>query len=405
MRLLIVSQYFWPENFRINDLASEFANRGHQVTVLTGLPNYPLGRVFDSFIASPSSFSKFLDVDVVRVPMLSRGIGGARLLLNYVSFFVSACVLGPWLLRGRRFDVVLTYQVSPVTVGLPGAFLAWVKGCPMAMWVLDLWPDTLKAIGVVKSDFLLDLVGQLVSFIFRRCDLIFAQSQTFIPKIRKLSGSFIPVMYFPSWAEDVFVERASIAAPEIPVVPGVFSLMFAGNVGEAQDFQCILGAASLLRERADIRFLIIGDGRMFDWVKERVLQLGLGPTVLLFGRYPVERMPEFFLHADAMLVTLADREIFANTIPGKIQSYLAFGKPIVAAINGEGAEVIRNSRSGIACPAGNEVGLASAISEMVALSSDERLAMGRNGFEFSQREFSRHRLLSLAEERLVGLFS
>ena len=203
MRLLIVSQYFWPENFRINDLANEFAHRGHEVTVLTGVPNYPSGKVCKEFLDNSVAFSNLGNIKIIRVPLIPRGRGAVRLLLNYLSFAFNACVLGPWRLGGQKFDVVLTCQLSPVTVGLPGAFLAWIKHAPMAMWVLDLWPDTLKAIGVIKSPRLLTGVGKLVSFIYKRCDLIFAQSQSFIPKIKKSTGINTPVIYFPSWAEEI----------------------------------------------------------------------------------------------------------------------------------------------------------------------------------------------------------
>ncbi len=275
MRLLIVSQYFWPENFRINDLANELGHRGHEVTVLTGLPNYPSGSVFTEFLENPTAFSTFQNIKIIRVPLIPRGRGSVRLLLNYLSFSITACLLGPWRLRGQKFDVVLTCQLSPVTVGLPGAFLAWIKKAPMAMWVLDLWPDTLKAIGVVKSPQLLSGVGKLVSFIYRRCDLILAQSQSFLPKIKQSAGESMPVVYFPSWAEDVFNSDTIIPAPEVPERAGSFSVMFAGNVGEAQDFECILSAATLLKQHTHIRWLIVGDGRMSAWVAEQIALRGL----------------------------------------------------------------------------------------------------------------------------------
>lgn len=404
MRLLIVSQYFWPENFRINDLASELVNRGHDVTVLTGLPNYPSGQIFKEFVAAPNTFDRYKGVQIVRVPLLARGNDAVRLLLNYLSFFVAACVLGPWKLRGQDFDVVLTYQVSPVTVGFAGALLAWIKRAPMAMWVLDLWPDTLKAIGVVKSKKLLGYVGKLVSFIYRRCDLILAQSQSFIPKIKDLSGYVIPVVYFPSWAEDVFKVGLIEPAIEVPVKVGAFNVMFAGNVGEAQDFACILSAASMLKGHANIRWLIVGNGRMSGWVESQIKLRELHDSVLLLGRYPVERMPEFFEHADAMLVTLADQEIFSMTIPGKIQSYLAMGKPIIAALNGEGAEVIRNAGAGITCPAGSSERLAEAVLKLSQLTAGELQAMGENGLEFSKREFDRQLIVGMAEKHLSGLY-
>lgn len=403
MNILIVSQYFWPENFRINDLASELVKRGHEVTVLTGFPNYPNGYVFTEFLENSSAFSKFENVRIVRVPLVPRGTGSVHLFLNYLSFAINACVLGAWRLRGQKFDVVLTCQLSPVTVGLSGAFLAWVKNVPMAMWVLDLWPDTLKAIGVVKSPKLLAVVSKLVSFIYRRCDLILAQSQSFIPKIKELAKGNSSVVYFPSWAEDVFKSNNIVPAPEVPHMDGGFNVMFAGNVGEAQDFECILSAATLLKKLTHIRWLIVGDGRMSAWVASQIALRGLDDHVLLLGRYPVERMPDFFAKADAMLVTLADQEIFAMTIPGKLQSYMAAGMPVIAALNGEGADVIRLAKAGFTCPAGNAVELAASVHKMAELPKSERDAMGKNGLEFSQHAFDRRMLVDMAEKHLSGL--
>lgn len=403
MRFLIVSQYFWPENFRINDLASELISRGHEVTVLTGLPNYPSGQIFEEYLADTEKFSNYKDVRILRVPLLPRGKSALRLLLNYLSFSIAACVLGPWKLRDQKFDVVLTCQLSPVTVGLPGAFLAWLKNAPMIMWVLDLWPDTLKAIGVVKSSRLLAYVGLLVGFIYKRCDLILAQSRSFIPKIQSLAGPRIPVEYFPSWAEDVFQTEALTPAPEVPVKDGVFNVMFAGNVGEAQDFECILSAATLLKGHSNIRWLVVGDGRMSAWVQAEIELRDLAACVLLLGRYPVERMPEFFLQADAMLVTLADQEIFSMTIPGKLQSYLAAGMPIIAALNGEGADVVNSANAGFTCVSGHAEGLAEIVLKMAALPSSERQVMGKNGLEYSKREFDRRMVVDMAEKYCSGL--
>ena len=273
----------------------------------------------------------------------------------------------------------------------------------MVMWVLDLWPDTLKAIGVIKSPRLLAYIGKFVGFIYRRCDLIWAQSRSFIPKIQSLAGPDIPVVYFPSWAEDLFGLEARTAASEVPAKDGGFNIMFAGNIGEAQDFECILSAATMLKEYSNIRWLIVGDGRMSSWVQAEIEQRGLVSSVFMLGRHSVERMPEFFLHADAMLLTLADREIFSLTIPGKLQSYLAAGKPIIAALNGEGADVIRAANAGYTCSAGNAVGLAEIVIKMSELPASERLVMGKNGLEFSKREFDRRMVVDMAEKYISRL--
>jgi colanic acid biosynthesis glycosyl transferase WcaI len=405
MRLLIVTQYFWPENFRINDLALELANRGHDVTVLTSVPNYPEGSIFVGYASNPNLFANYLGIEILRVPIILRGQGGLRLLLNYLSFTLMASFLGPWKLRGHKFDAVLTCQLSPVTVGLPGALLARLKKAPMAMWVLDLWPDTLKAIGVVKSEKLLKLVGLLTSFIYRRCDLILAQSKSFVPKIEAAASFSVPVVYFPSWAETIFNKKTITPAVEVPIRSGAFNVMFAGNVGEAQDFACILSAAVFLKAHKHIRWLIVGDGRMSTWVHSEIEAQGLSECVSMLGRYPVERMPEFFLHADAMLVTLADKEIFAMTIPGKLQSYLAAGMPVIAALNGEGAELVQHANAGLVCPAGDARALATCVMQMSGMSVKERQAMGQRGLELSKSEFDREEIVGMAEKHLLGLLA
>lgn len=397
MRLLVVSQYFWPENFRINDLVAEMVRRGHQVTVLTGLPNYPDGQVFQQFRAAPDRYSQYEGASVIRVPLMPRGQGGLRLMLNYLSFALSASVAGLWKLRRRQFDVIFAYEPSPVTVGLPAALMRAVKRAPLAFWVLDLWPETLQAIGVVRSRAILRAVGNLVSFIYRRCDLILAQSNSFIPQIRKYAGDNSRVAYFPSWAESVFDMQRALAADEVPLKPGSFNVMFAGNIGDAQDFPAILAAAEKLKSNVHIRWLIVGDGRMAGWVAEEIKRRDLQDCVLMLGRHPVERMPSFFKHADALLVSLKDAPIFSMTIPGKLQSYFAAGIPVVAMLNGEGAEVVKNSRSGLTCSAGDHDGLAAAVLELSEMTGEERETMGRNGLDVSVHEFDRGTLIDRLE--------
>jgi glycosyltransferase involved in cell wall biosynthesis len=403
MRLLVVSQYFWPENFRINDLVAELVRRGHQVTVLTGLPNYPEGKVFQQYRDDPGRYSHYEGAEVVRVPLMPRGQGGLRLVLNYLTFAFSASSIGLWKLRGRRFDAIFAYEPSPITVGLPAALMRSVKRAPLAFWVLDLWPETLQAIGVVRSSLLLRAVGKLVAFIYARCDLILAQSQSFIPQIKQYAGEARRVAYFPSWAEAIFDRQEVVPAREVPLRDDSFNVMFAGNVGDAQDFPAILAAAESLKSHAHIRWLIVGDGRMARWVADEIKKRRLQDCVLMLGRYPVERMPSFFKHANALLVSLKDEPIFAMTIPGKLQSYLASGIPVVAMLNGEGADIVVRSRSGLTCAAGDHVGLAAAVLKLSQMTNEERGAMGRNGLDISAREFGRDGLLDQLEAWLRQL--
>ena len=397
MRILIVSQYFWPENFRINDLTQELVQRGHSVTVLTGIPNYPAGAVFEEYRKNPEVFEYYSGARVFRVPMLARGNGDVRLFLNYLSFVIGACLYGPWRLRGQQADVIFVFEPSPVTVGLPAILLGRIKRAPVVFWVLDLWPETLAAIGVVRSPMVLGWVGHLVRFIYERCTLVLGQSRSFLPKIANYCDDPSKVRYFPSWAEEVFNKPDLVPAPEVPVQQHVFNVLFAGNIGEAQDLPAVLVAAESLRDNTAIRWLIVGDGRRSVWLHEEVARRGLQRNVLLLGRFPVERMPSFYAHANALLVSLKKDPVFSLTIPGKVQSYLMAGVPILGMLDGEGAQVITDSNAGLVCAAGNSEGLASAVLEMFAMSVDQRKQLGVNGRDYAQKEFGRGLLMDQLE--------
>lgn len=401
MKILVVSQYFWPENFRINDLVKEWVTRGHEVTVLTGKPNYPDGQVFPEFAREPERFSHYEGARVHRVPMLARSQGAMRLMLNYLSFVIGGCLWGPWLLRDLRADVIFVYEPSPITVGIPAVLLGRIKRAPVVMWVLDLWPETLAAVGAVRSPVLLRMVGHLVSFIYNRCALVLGQSRAFIDSISHYCLDRSKVRYFPSWAESLFLQADGARAPEVPAAADTFSILFAGNIGEAQDFPAILDAAELLRHNERVRWLIVGDGRRSEWVKREILRRQLNAQVLLLGRFSIERMPSFFAHADAFLVSLKPDPIFSLTIPGKVQSYLLAGKPILGMLDGEGAGAIEAAGAGLVCPAGDSQGLVNAIERMVGMSPSERLAMGSRGRQYAEREFDRNRLM----DRLLAFFS
>lgn len=394
MRILVVSQYFWPENFRINDLVTEWCQRGHDVTVLTGYPNYPSGEVFPEFRENPEKYARYGGAKVVRVPLRPRGNGAVRLLVNYASFALSASFFGAWRLRGEAYDVIFVFEPSPITVGLPAALLRRLKQAPLAFWVLDLWPETLEAVGVVRSPQILKMVGRLVSFIYNRCDLVLAQSRSFIPAIRKYCRPQVRVEYFPSWSDSTFDFSSVKPAGEVPAGGLFFNVMFAGNIGDAQDFPAILDAAEILRDEKRIRWLVVGDGRAVDWVRSEVAKRGLTDCFFMLGQYPVERMPSFYIHADALLVSLKDTPIFAMTIPGKLQSYLASGIPVLAMLNGEGAEIVRQSGSGLSCSAGDGKALATAVLKLAAMPKEELSAMGLCGLALSRTEFDRETLIS-----------
>ena len=399
MRILVLTQYFWPENFRINDLVLELRDRGHDVTVMTGVPNYPSGRVFEDFARNPEHYSDFNGVPVIRIPLRPRGQGSLRLLINYFSFVASGFTFGMWKLRKREFDAIFVFMISPITAVLPAILQRWLKRAPLFVWILDLWPETLSAIGVVKSPKLLSLVGRLVSFIYKRTDCILVQSRSFASNVRKYAGPHARVEYFPGWAEPVFSQDLSTVepAPELAAYGDKFKVLFAGNVGEAQDFPAIIEAAQALTDRPDIVILVLGDGRARPWVEAEIMRRGLNGQLVLLGRHPLERMPSFFRSSDALLVTLKSDPIFAMTIPGKVQSYLAAGVPLLGMLNGEGAAVIEEAGAGLVCSAGDGKALAVRIRMLADSSISERQTMGLNAQNYCRREFDRATLVSNLE--------
>jgi colanic acid biosynthesis glycosyl transferase WcaI len=399
LRVLIVSQYFWPESFRINDLATGLVERGYGVTVLTGLPNYPGGRFFEGYGTLGPRRERFGEVEVVRVPLVARGNGsGPRLAVNYGSFALAASVVAPLRVRGD-FDVILVYEPSPITVGLPALVLKLTKRAPVLFWVQDLWPESLSATGAVRSRWVLAAVEWLVRLIYRRSDRILVQSEAFVPSVERLAGSGDRIRYFPNTAEAFYrpVAEDTPLPAGVGSLPEGFRVMLAGNIGAAQDFGTVLSAAERLRHRADLHWLVVGDGRMRAWVQEEVARRGLTGAVHLLGQQPPEAMPAFFARADVLLATLRRDPIFASTIPSKVQSYMACARPIVAGLDGEGARVVEESGAGFAAPAADPESLAAAVDRMISLSPEARRAMGERGRKYFQEHFEREMLLDRLE--------
>lgn len=403
MRILIVSQYFWPENFRVNDLAAELQRRGHSVTILAGLPNYPEGVLNPRYACDPADYATYEGVRIVRVWQVLRGHSRMQLAFNYASYVISACTVGAWRLRGQRFNLVLAYQLSPSTIGLVGVFYKWLKSARLVMWVFDLWPETLQAMGALKSGVGLKAVNRMMRFVYDRCDRVMAQSRSMTSIIAGRCRDTDKVMYLPIWAEAAFDSRGVRPADEVPFEPDKLNVMFAGNIGEAQDFPAILRAADLLRDEVRVRWLIVGDGSQAAWVNGEVARLGLSDRFLMLGRYPLGRMPSFFAHASALLVSLQAQPNFGIVVPGKLQSYLAAGVPVLAMLDGEGAGLIKESGAGFAVKAGDSAALAHAIRAMARLDSNELKLMGDRGRELAVAEFNRGRLVTRLEQVFATL--
>ncbi len=396
MKLLVVSQYFWPESFRVNDLVADLVARGHEVTVLTGQPNYPSGNRFQGYGRFSPRTENYKGAKVFRVPLVRRGSAGKiRLALNYLSFVIFG-TLGVWLRLHGSFDAIFVFEVSPITVGIPAVFASHKFKAPILFWVLDLWPESLTAAGGVRSPGILKMVDRMVKWIYSNCSRILVASRAFIPEVESHGVPSSNILYFPGWGESLFQPLKEADLTKLPALPNGFRILFAGNIGEAQDFPTILRAAALLRDQTDIQWLILGDGRMAEWAREEARKQKL-LNVHFLGLHPLESMPHFYAAADALLLPLKQEKIFALTVPGKLQSYMACAKPILAILDGEGTRIVREAKAGLTSPAGDSGSLAAQIKHMASLSESERKEMGLNGRKYYETHFDRNRLFDQLE--------
>lgn len=389
MRLLIVSQYFWPETFIINDLARTLAQQGHELVVVTGKPNYPDGIIYKGYQCSGAQSERFFDaIEVIRVPLWPRGKGRASdLILNYLSFVMSGLVYFPWLLRKREFDTILVFAPSPITQVIPAILLKWLKKAPLALWVQDLWPESLAATGFIRHSILLKMVGYLVRGLYACCDTLLVQSQAFVEPVARYARREKIIYYPNSMGLQAAVAPVDRIPPELSgALDQHFSVVFAGNLGHAQTVETILEAAIQLKHDPEICLVLVGSGSRLAWLQEQKQEHQLD-NLLLPGRFPMEAMPQIFERADALLVSLRDEEVFAQTVPSKIQAYLAAGRPIIASLRGEGARVVMEAGAGRVCKPNDPAALTALIYAVKALPTAELQAMGRAGKAYFHEHF------------------
>jgi len=399
LKILIVTQYFWPENFKINDLCEGLVERGHEVTVYTGLPNYPDGEFFKGYSFFKGPFREhYGKIKIIRCPLIPRGKNKSlRLLFNYLSFCIWATMLAPFLVRGK-VDKIFIFEPSPITVAVPAIVLKYLKRAPIFFWVQDLWPESLVATNTIKNKNVLDLVSSFVKILYKHSDKILVTSRGFIPRVKALGGKDHQIIYFPQWAEKIFLKDPDQSFNDKRIPSEGFKIMFAGNIGSSQDFETLVKAASLLKDQSNIYFLILGDGLMRKWAEDEVKKIGIDENFIFLGKKPLETMPDYYAKADVMLMSLSGSDLFSITIPAKLQPYLASTKPILASMNGEGAQIVVDAKAGFACSAGNPELLAKTIKEMSQLSKEVLNQMGQNALKCYQEQFDREKLISFLED-------
>ncbi|NQX55199.1 glycosyltransferase family 4 protein [Pedobacter panaciterrae] len=397
MKILIVTQYFWPENFRINDLALALIERGHDVEVLTGKPNYPQGKFYDSY----SFFSKGLEiwngVKIHRSPLIPRGnSGGLRLMLNYLSFAFFSIIRSFSI--GGDFDKILVYEPSPITVGIPAIFMKRRKKANIYFWVQDLWPQSVSAAGGITNKYIIKLLDKITQWIYKASDKVLIQSEAFREIINKQGVEDKKILFYPNSVESIF-QVTSPKTEFLSLMPKGFNIMFAGNIGESQDFETIIEAAKIVKSvNPEIKWVILGDGRKKSYVEDKIKEFGLEGNLYLLGSFPVNQMPYFYACADCLLVSLKRDYIFSLTIPSKIQSYLACGKPILASLDGEGGRIITEAKAGLVVESENPTELATRAIDFYNMSKTDIDQMGVNARNYFDVNFERELLVDRLEQ-------
>lgn len=434
-RILVISPHFYPENFKCNDVAFELARRGHEVTVLSDIPNYPSGKYFKGYGVFKRRKEVVNGVMIYRTLMIPRGDGSGKMLaLNYMSFALTAslralrwCMSRLWH-KSKRFDVVLVHETSPVTVGIPAVIIRMLqRKSRLLFWVLDLWPESMQVAGGINNKTVLGVFDGITKWIYRNSDKILMSSKGFRDSICEKGDFEHKLEYFPNWAEDALTSGSDYQLPEciaeIKAKNG-FIVMFTGNIGEAQDFDNTLEAMRKVAEMkyheksdplheqqneeysnfsslmTNIHLVLVGDGRKRPWVEEYVKEHHLEDTVHWVGRHPLEAMGKFFSQADVLYFALKDSLIFNLTCPAKLQAYMSAGKPLLAMINGEGRNIVSEAGCGLSVAAGDSDALAQTIVKMANMPENMLQDMGQKGKEYCKENFSFQKNM----EKLESLF-
>lgn len=314
MHILIISQYFWPEPFRISEIVKSLSDEGMDVTVITGKPNYPAGVIYPGYKLWGISEENFGAARVVRVPIYPRGDKNSlSLITNYISFIISATLVAPFKLRSTKVDLVFVYGLSPILQAIPALFLKLIKSVPLILYLQDLWPQSLSATGYIKNRFIINIVGFIVRLIYKNTDLVLLSSRPFDSHVKRISPK-TKTAYLPNSVNKKFLDPASAEIYELSLLDRGFNIVFAGNIGKAQSMHTIIDAAERLDGYIDIKFVIIGDGSVSRLMREEIISRKMH-NIHLVGRYPTEAMPYLLSKASALLVTLADYPIFSATVP------------------------------------------------------------------------------------------
>ncbi len=377
MKIAVVYQHYYPEEFRITPICEELVKRGHEVTVYTGLPNYPHGNVPKKYRCFKNRHEVHNGVNIIRSFEIGRKKGKLGLALNYVSYMISSV----WrsLFVKCDFDIIFAYSTSPILMSLPALTLKRRSNKKIHMYLMDIWPACLAAMNVKKTSLLYRFMGRVSKFVYSNCDTISYSSKSFKKYMKDVHDIELQDKYYlPQFADEIFEGE--------PTKLNENCFVFAGNIGHMQSVDTIVKAADILRDKP-IKWIILGDGSEFENIKALVNKLKLQDKIQLPGRRPLEEMPKYYSMASAMLLTMRDDELVSYTVPAKLQGYYAFAKPVIAAINGESRDTIEESGGGIAVQADDPKALAGAIERFISLSEIDKLKMAQNAKAYYKQNY------------------
>jgi len=392
--ILVIAQYFYPEQFRINDICTEWVKRGYKVTVITGIPNYPQGKYYKGYGLFKKREETYNGVNIIRIPLIPRGKNSIMLALNYLSFVVSGLF---WKIFTRiKADYVFVFEVSPMTQALPGVWYAKKRKIPCYLYVQDLWPENIEIVTGITNKNIIGAIGKMVDYIYVNCSKIFTTSNSFVKSIAERGVPIEKIEYWPQYAEDFYKPLEKTRVQEIPN-DDVFNIVFAGNIGNAQGLDILPKVARLLKEKElkkNIRFNIIGDGRYKEVLVGLVNTSNVSDMFNFIEKQPAIRIPEFMASNNAAFLCLTESPLFAMTIPAKLQSYMACGIPIIASADGEADSIISEANAGICSPAGDAQRLSEIIIELSNKSQEQLNQLGANARKYYNDNFNKYELLN-----------
>lgn len=393
--ILVISQYFYPEQFRINDICTEWVKRGYKVTVITGIPNYPQGKYYEGYGLFKSRRESYNGVEIIRIPLVARGSNSITLILNYLSFVATGFI---WKSTTNiKADFVFIYEVSPMTQALPGVWYAMKRKIPCYLYVQDLWPENVAIITGTTNKWVLSSIGKMVDYIYSNCTKILTTSKSFVKSIENRGVSTEKIMFWPQYAED-FYKPMKQSESVIEETKKVFKVIFTGNIGNAQGLDILPEAARIIKDEIDctskILFTIVGEGRYKGTLLELVKNKGVTELFSFIPKKPAIEIPKILSEHDVAVICLTANPLFKMTIPAKLQSYMACGMPILASADGETADIVNESSSGMVCEVGNAKSFADAVIKMSKLSATELDELQLNSRNYYDNNFNKQDLLN-----------